>query len=485
MSHRSILVLLVASLLASAAATPLAAARPNIVLFVTDDQGQDSLGCYGNSVIKTPHIDALARDGVRLENAFCTTASCSASRSVILTGLYNHANAHYGHAHAYHHFSAYKEVKSLPVMLAAAGYRTARIGKLHVEPAEVFKWEVDLQGPERNPVAMANNCREFLSERSDQPFFLYICTGDPHRSAGQINAAPDLPADLQPNQFGNKPTGGYPGVEEVKYDPKEVLVPPFLPDTPVCRAELAQYYQSVSRIDQGVGRLVAILKEAGQYNNTLILYTSDHGIAFPGGKTTVYEGGMKVPLVVKLPAESNPKSKIQNLKSDLMVSHVDLTPTLLDFAETLPKDHNLHGRSWKSAIAADQPPPGWDQVNASHTFHEITMYYPMRVVRNRQYKLIWNIAAPLPYPFASDLWEAPTWQDAFRRGPETLYGKRTVHDYIHRAPFELYDLKNDPHEIHNLADDPNHAARLAEMKVQLKEFQRQTDDPWILKWDYE
>ena len=173
------------------------------------------------------------------------------------------------------------------------------------------------------------------------------------------------------------------------------------------------------------------------------------------------------------------------MTKDLMVSHVDLMPALLDFAEALPKDHKLHGRSWKSAIAADQPPAGWDQVNASHTFHEITMYYPMRVVRNRQYKLIWNIAGPLPYPFASDLWDAPTWQDAFRRGPETLYGKRTVNDYIHRATFELYDLKSDPHEVHNLAADPNYAKLLAEMKTQLKDFQKRTSDPWVLKWDYE
>ena len=111
-------------LVGMAASLPAAEAeRPNIVLFVTDDMGADA-GCYGNPVIKTPHLDALAKEGVRLTNAFCTTASCSASRSVILTGLFNHANAHYGHAHAYHHFSAYKTVKSLPVLLAEAGYRT-------------------------------------------------------------------------------------------------------------------------------------------------------------------------------------------------------------------------------------------------------------------------------------------------------------------------------------------------------------------------
>ena len=462
------------------------AAQPNIVLFVTDDMGADA-GCYGNPVIKTPHLDALAADGIRLTHAFCTTASCSASRSVILTGLYNHANAHYGHAHAYHHFKAYDNVKSLPVLLADAGYRAGRIGKLHVEPPEVFKWQTVLPGPERNPVQMAENCREFLSQRSDKPFFLYFCTADPHRSGGKIDAAPDLPADLQPNPFGNRPTGGYPGVTEVKYDPADVIVPPFLPDTPVCRAELAQYYQSVSRIDQGLGRLISILHDANYYENTLIIFTSDHGIAFPGGKTTVYEGGMRVPFVVKLPGQK-PKAESGKPKeprtTEIMISHVDLVPTLLDFADALPADHKLHGRSWKQAISQEKP-TGWDRVNASHTFHEITMYYPMRVVRTRDHKLIWNIAAPLPYPFASDLWDAPTWQDAFRRGPETMYGQRTVKDYIHRPAFELYDLRADPNETKNLAGDPNYAKLLAEMKAELKDFQKRTSDPWILKWDYE
>jgi N-sulfoglucosamine sulfohydrolase len=473
-------------LLLSLAATSVGFAadtRPNIVLFVTDDQGADA-GCYGNPVIKTPHMDALAADGVRLTHAFCTTASCSASRSVILTGLFNHANAHYGHAHAYHHFSAYKTVKSLPVLLTEAGYRTGRIGKLHVEPPDVFKWETTLQGPERNPVVMANNSRAFIETASDKPFYLYFCTADPHRSGGHIEVDPNLPADLQPNPFGNKAVGGYPGVTEVKYEPKDVLVPPFLPDTPVCRNELAQYYQSVSRIDQGLGRLVEILKAAGKYENTLIIFTSDHGIAFPGGKTTVYEGGMRVPMLVKLPAAGDQKSENGGRVTDIMVSHVDLTPTLLDFAGASSADHKLHGRSWKEAIAAKNP-RGWDAVSASHTFHEITMYYPMRVVRNRDYKLIWNIAAGLPYPFASDLWAAPAWQDRYRQGPETLYGKRTVKEYIHRPAFELFDLRTDPDETKNLADDPNYAKLLSEMKAELKAFQERTADPWVLKWDYE
>ncbi|MCK4753057.1 MAG: sulfatase-like hydrolase/transferase, partial [Planctomycetes bacterium] len=106
--------------------------KPNIVLYVSDDHGLDALGCYGNPIIKTPNMDSLAAEGVRFTNAFCTSASCSASRSVILSGMYNHANGQYGHQHGYHHFVSFDKVKSLPVLLSEAGYRTARAGKLHV-----------------------------------------------------------------------------------------------------------------------------------------------------------------------------------------------------------------------------------------------------------------------------------------------------------------------------------------------------------------
>jgi N-sulfoglucosamine sulfohydrolase len=280
----------------------------------------------------------------------------------------------------------------------------------------------------------------------------------------------------------------------VKYDPKDVIVPPFLPDTPTCRAELAQYYQSVSRVDQGLAKLVAILKDAGQYDNTLIVFTSDHGIAMPGSKTTVYEPGLVVPMIYKLPG----KPAAANRTCNALVSHVDLTPTLLDAAGALPKPPAstatrakaaanqgvLQGRSYWQVLQQEKT-SGWDEINASHTFHEITMYYPMRVVRNRRYKLIWNLAAPLPFPFASDLWDAPTWQTVYQQGPQALYGKRTVRNYIQRPAFELYDLETDPHEIHSLAGDSAHAKLLAEMKAKLKAFQKETNDPWIMKWEYE
>lgn len=451
---------------------PCPAARPNIVLFVTDDHGPDA-GCYGNPVIRTPALDELASEGIRFTRAFSTTASCSASRSVILTGLYNHANAQFGHAHAYHHFRTYEDLKSLPVRLAEAGYRTARVGKLHVAPPEVYRFGAEIPGSPRSPVEMAENCRAFLEEAGEQPFFLYFCTADPHRSGTTPPGAAHAP-----DAFGNRPEG-YPGVEEIQYDPDDVIVPSFLPDTPVCRAELAQYYQSVSRADQGLGQLASILRELNLYDNTLFVFTSDHGIAFPGAKTTTYEPGLRVPFVVRLPG-----GRQAGAICDAFVSLVDITPTLLAIAKASSPTDALHGRSLVP-LFDDPRQEGWDEIYASHTFHEVTMYYPMRVVRTRRYKLIWNIAHPLAYPFASDLWEAPTWQEVYRRGPEARYGQRTVAEYLHRPKFELYDLESDPDETINLAGAPQHAKQLAELQEKLKQFQRRTDDPWILKWTYE
>lgn len=446
--------------------------RPNVVLIVSDDHGLETLGCYGNPVIKTPNLDNLAAEGVRFTNAFCTTASCSASRSVILSGIYNHANGQYGHQHSYHHFISFNNFKALPVHLTEAGYRTGRIGKYHVAPEDVYKFDVALPGNSRSPVQMAENCKDFV--RNDaQPFFLYFCMSDPHRGGG---VAEDLPG--KPDRFGNRAKGNYPGVKEATYDPDDVVVPPFLPDIPECRAELAQYYQSVSRVDQGVGRLLSVLKESGQYDNTLIIYISDNGVAFPGAKTTLYEPGMNLPCIVRQPGQKN-----KGITCDALVNFADLAPTICDFAGALSGKNTFQGRSFKGVLEREHP-KGWDVTYASHTFHEITMYYPMRVVRQRKYKLIWNIAHGLDYPFASDLWAASTWQ-ATLRNKHKYYGKRTVEAYLHRPKFELYNLENDPHEVNNLADNPMYAKVLAELKAKLKAFQKRTKDPWILKWDYE
>lgn len=511
-SARSVCLLLWGCLLALISMSPsiAMAAERNVIFFITDDESP-TLGCYGDPAAVTPAIDALASDGVLFRNAFATTASCSASRSVVMSGLHNHKNGQYGHQHSYHKFASFPDVVSLalPRVMQRAGYRTAQIGKYHVAPELVYRFETYLPGNGRNAVQMAENCRDFLTDASDgRPFFLYFGTADPHRGGGKDQTST---SELKPDLFGNKPQrGSHAGVDEVFFDPAEVPIPPFMSDTKETREELAQYYQSCARIDQGVARLVQILKEADLYDKTMIVFTSDHGMAFAGGKTTVYEGGLRVPLVVR-----NPYVQRRGVETEALVSHIDITPSLLDFAGGLdpqtggPRDwldpdrfwadypeiakdnrsgghrfRSYHGKSWLDVLR-NPDAEHWDTIFASHTFHEIQMYYPMRVVRDKQFKLIWNIAHGLPYPFASDLWAASSWQAQYRKGPDAPYGQKTVAQYIQRPRFELYDMQTDPQEADNLADDPGYAKVLAEYQQKLKQHQQAMDDPWIMKWDYE
>lgn len=465
--------------------------RPNIVMIVSDDHGLDDLGCYGNIAIKTPNLDGLAREGIRFTNAYCTSASCSASRSVILTGLYNHATGQYGHAHSIHHFSTFENVRSLSVILAENGYRTARVGKYHIAPESVYFFEDVIPGNHRNPYEMSVNSREFLSGNQNKPFFLYFCTSDPHRSGDVVEDDP-----LRPNRFGNR-DDGYEGITETIFSPDEVEVPWYLPDTPATRAELAQYYQSVARMDQGIGTLFEILKGEGLWDNTVVMYLSDNGIAFHGAKTNLYDPAMRLPFIVKMP-----ESKNSNTVTDAMVTWADLTPTILDIAGILEDEpetkrtitnntgwsclaisDSFHGRSFLPVLL-DPDSDGYDEIFASHTFHEITMYYPMRVVENREFKLIWNIASGLSYPHASDLWESTTWQYLIESDIDS-YGQRSVSDYLLRPEFELFNISNDPYETTNLASSSEYSNILSQMKDRIKLFQEKTDDPWITKWIHE
>ena len=441
---------------------------------VSDDHGREALGCYGNPVIDTSNMDALAADGVLFTNSFCTTASCAASRSVILTGLYNHMNGTYGHTHSYHHFSCFDDVITLPRYLNDAGYRTGCIGKKHYAPEPLFPFTTDLENPTngRNDVAMSEACRRFIGE-SEDPFFLYWCSYNPHRDSRVLENHP-----CRPNRFGN-PDGPFLGDEERTYGDDEIIVPPFLTDNPEARGELAQYYQSISRLDRGIGRLVEILKDAGKYDATLIIYISDNGAAFPASKTTLYEPGMNLPCIVKCPSQDARGTVCNGL-----ITWADIAPTVLDFAGAYGAPELMHGGSFRRIIGQENPDDWTEEVFASHCFHEITNYYPMRVVRTQRYKFIWNVAHRLTYPFASDLWASATWQGVLRNGSEML-GKRTVDAYLHHAKFELYDLEHDPHELDNLALKDEYLDMVGLFCEEIKAFQHETQDPWIHKWEYE
>jgi N-sulfoglucosamine sulfohydrolase len=188
---------------------------------------------------------------------------------------------------------------------------------------------------------------------------------------------------------------------------------------------------------------------------------------------------MRLPCLVR-----SPQHQRRGTTCDGLITWVDLTPTILDFAGLYQSPERFHGRSFKGIIDQESP-SGWrDEIYAAHTFHEITNYYPMRVLRSKRYKFLWNIAWKLDYSFAADLWASASWQGALRDGRER-FGARTVEAYVHRPRFELYDLESDPDEVVNLAERPEYRSMVEEGCAKLRAFQERTSDPWLHKWVYE
>lgn len=434
----------------------------NILLLIGDDHGLSHLGCYGNPVIRTPNLDRFAQEGVRFANAFTTVASCSPSRSTIFTGLFTHTNGQYGLQHATHNQQTFRWVKSIPAILNKRGYHTGIIGKVHVQPEEIYPFqEVITEGLQgnRDVWTMAEKAREFLSAQPEKPFFLVMGYSDPHRDWVSSNKVM------------------YPNIQKIKYNPDDVIVPPFLPDKPEVRQELAECYESVSRLDQGIGYILDNLRKSGRDKNTLIIYISDNGIPFPGAKTTLYDAGIQLPMII-----CAPKLKKHGIINNAMVSFIDIVPTILDWTDS-PAPYELPGRSLLP-ILEEENPSGWDTIYGSHQFHEITMYYPMRAIRTRKYKYILNIANKLDFPFASDLYGSQTWQGILQR-KDLKMGLRDVDSYIHRPKEELYDIESDPNEINNLVNDVRHQAVLDDLRKRLRYFQERTKDPWLVKYTYE
>lgn len=431
--------------------------RPrHVVLIVADDLG-NQLGCYGNTSIRTPNLDALAKRGVVFTRAYASVASCSPSRASVYTGLPTHQSGQYGLHHPPHSQSTHPWVRSIANLLRAAGYWTGLIGKVHIGPDSVYNFhQVHTKGigGNRDIAAMAKVARAFIAKRDGRPFFLVMAYSDPHRAA---------------KGFGNEKFAKDPN--EVRYDPAKVIVPYHLPDTPEVRKELAEYYQAISRMDRGVGLLIEALREMGALDDTLIIFLSDNGIPFPGAKTTLYEAGLRLPLIV-----ARPKGP-QGTTNDALVSYLDVTPTLLDWSGAKGPSYKLTGKSLLPLL--DGKGKGHDAVFASHQFHEITMSYPSRMVCTTKHKLILNLTPEVEYPFASDLWASAAWQGILKRG-DKMMGRRSVATFLHRPRVELYDLTNDPHELRNVAAELSYAEVLTDLNRRLHDWRRATNDPWLI-----
>ncbi|KZF23904.1 alkaline phosphatase-like protein [Xylona heveae TC161] len=441
------------------------AAPKNVLLVVADDLGK-SLGCYGETAIRTPHIDALAKDGTVFDNAFASTASCSGSRSVIYTGLHTHENGQYGLNHYTHHFMTFDHIPTAPKLLRDHGYLTGIVGKIHVGPLSVYPWEVVRESPTRDVTWVAEQVDSFLQQAKQEqnPFFLAVGYMDPHR-------------DSTRGGFGNG--DDQVAAEDPEYQPENVKVPEFLSDIPEVRQELAEYYRSIGRVDRGLGLLIDSLEKHEFDDNTLVIFMSDNGPPFLNSKTTLYDAGIRLPLIIRQP--NGPK----NVFNPNLISFVDILPTILDWTGYLENTNVPSRRKGRSLLpilsATSVADKSWTKVFGSHTFHEITNYYPTRFLRTSRYKYHRNVAWKLDFPFSTDLYASLSWEGIRNHGEQVKIGSRPLKSYIQRPPEELYDMQEDPREVTNLASDPEYKDLLRDLRRQLEQWQRDTQDPWLVR----
>jgi N-sulfoglucosamine sulfohydrolase len=427
------------------------AGLPNVLLLIADDWSPIA-GCYGSPVIQTPHVDTLAARGTLFSNAFCTTPSCAASRANILTGHYSHTHGQYGHSHSIHNFRTSTHMPSIPRTLIKSGYATGIIGKLHVQPFEVYPWTHDYQqvdGSPRSPKGMADQAMEFFRNIGDRPFYLHMGFSDPHRD------------------FGNQ--AEYSDYDEIRYHPEEIPIPDFLPDHPDVRAELAEYYQSISRLDAGYGQAVETLEKCGRAEDTLIIVMSDHGMPFPGAKGSSFDSGHHCPLIISRPGANA-------VENDALLNWSNIAPTVYDWCG-VDAPEGLLERSLLP-ILDEEHPPDWEEIFYSHTFHEVTNYYPYRALRGRKYKYVRNLYPELTTPLPSDLWLSPTWK-AIESESLPMGGRRTC-NFLHQDAEVLFDIENDPVESTNLIHDPALQEIAEEMRTKVRRFRMKTQDPWVL-----
>lgn len=439
---------------------------PGVLLIIADDWSPIA-GCYGNDVIATPNVDRLANQGSVFDLAFCTSPSCAVSRACILTGMHAHTHGQYGHCHGIHGFRTHESVRALPAVLKDAGIRADLHGKSHVAPASVYPfighadydWAGSDGGPDTTglvPATIRRNAASFVDSCRGGSFYLHVAPYWPHRMNKGFGG------DRFPDEF-DMPT----------YSPADVVVPDFLPDLPDVRQDLANYYQAVSKYDACVGAAIAGLEDSGRLDDTLIIVMTDHAMPFPGAKACSYDTGHRCPLIVRRPGQRG------GVRNAALVNWVDITPTVYDWLG-VPRDawpDTLAGRSFADIIDTPQA-EGWDETCFSHCFHEVTNYFPYRVLRGRKYKYVRNLAWQLTQPLPSDLFRSLTWA-AVRRDDVQQLGKRKRQTFMQRDREELFDIENDPMETTNLIDRPELADVAERMRRQVIQWRQDTKDPWL------
>jgi N-sulfoglucosamine sulfohydrolase len=442
--------------------------RPNLLFITSDDLGP-YLSCYGEKRFSTPNIDKLAASGVRFTTAYVAQASCSPSRSAMLTGLYPHSTGQYGLANAGFALHEPLRANTMPNVLRRAGYKTGIIGKLHVEPESSFQW--DYRGTRdaqtRKVKTITPEAEKFIRSAGADPFFLMLNYSDPHAFR---NA--DAPGGWDfPPQIDGIPKDPYPPNPNAVFDFQQI-------DTPAQRIRTAGYFNAIERLDVGIGDLFAMLEANGKTDNTVVVFCGDHGPPFSRGKTSVYEAALRVPFLLRWPGVTKP-----NAVSEKMAATVDIMPTLLD-AAGVEAPHSFHGKSLRQAVSGG---PWRQYLGGEFHWHGSRPFFPRRTVRDGQYQIIHNLLAGRAKP-GTGIDGDPAYQVSREPRYDGTPIRKAFDTFANPPEFELYDIKRDRIAFNNLAGDPKHAKVESRMKTALLNWRKETQDPFldpafVAKWE--
>ncbi len=430
--------------------------QPNILLLVAEDLSP-RIGAWGDNLAHTPNLDALASVSTKFTNVFTTAGVCAPSRAALITGQYQftfaaqHMRTSTGPLGPYLALPP-PELRAFPELLRKAGYYTYTDTKLDYQFSGIRAgsgpftlWDADGAAP-----------TAWRNAKPGQPFFGLVNFIATHESGVMRPTGPAHSEAHRNTQIFRK-RGNV--VAESITNPKDVDLPPYYPDLPSVRADMARHYDNIALMDRQVGEILNALAQDGQLENTIVIWTSDHGDGLPRAKRELYDSGLHVPFLLSLPSDLRHLSDLT--ENNRLVSFVDLAPTILELAGVEVPSH-FHGKS----IFGEEREfvfAGRDRIDE--------VMDRQRAIRDNRFKYIrsWYPEVPGGHPleYRDNLDMTRAMREAWRAGQLTPDQKRWFEPV---GQHQLYDTRSDPHEINNLADDPRHRATLARLRKSLLGF---------------
>ncbi len=438
--------------------------RPNLLIITVDDMSADSIGAFDCKLPGTsPTIDPLAKEGLRFRYAHVQVGNCMPSRNVMWSGRYPHNNRVEG----------FYQVKDpgypvLADLMKNAGYFTAIRGKVsHSTPYSPYGWDLVLDNlpgaaaHPKDPASYGGSTKLGIrsAQAAGKPFCLVINVADPHKPFYAEGRNGKTTADpYQPSRI---------------FKPEEVPIPGFLFDDPVVRKELAHYYSSVRRADDGVGQILAALEASGQVERTVVMFLSDHGMPLPFAKTQLYHHSTHTPLIIRWPGVTRGGA----IDEQHMVSAVDFLPTLLDITG-VSHPPGLDGRSFAPLLKGESQ-TGRDLVVKEYNENAGGSRDPMRAIQTKRFLYIFNPWSNGKRIMQTATSGTPTYR-RFRELAASTPALEARHKlYQFRVVEELYDVEHDADCLKSLIDDPAYADQRDQLRQSLEDWMVKTKDPML------